>query len=140
MTAMKIKKSDDIIFYGTEGCLFIYRGGYILQSMGHDPSKIHYMQGSLQEWMDLGGSVDTESVELFNTSELDLTNIEYEGSDASQFYDYEDVLAVIQKNVDNAKDVDAIVVDARGAARFKAEAPEPREGMRSGHMPGSVNV
>src|SRR5439155_26871639 len=32
------------------------------------------------------------------------------------------------------------VVDARSAPRFRGEAPEPRPGLRSGHMPGAVNV
>jgi thiosulfate/3-mercaptopyruvate sulfurtransferase len=32
------------------------------------------------------------------------------------------------------------VVDARAAARFRGEAPEPREGMRLGHMPGAFNL
>lgn len=32
------------------------------------------------------------------------------------------------------------VVDARPASRFRGEAPEPRPGVRSGHMPGSLNV
>ena len=34
----------------------------------------------------------------------------------------------------------AQVVDARSAERFRGEAPEPREGLPSGHMPGSLNV
>lgn len=34
----------------------------------------------------------------------------------------------------------AQVVDARAADRFKGEAPEPRAGLRSGHIPGSLNV
>jgi thiosulfate/3-mercaptopyruvate sulfurtransferase len=34
----------------------------------------------------------------------------------------------------------AQVVDARPADRFRGEAPEPRPGLRSGHMPGSLNV
>ncbi len=32
------------------------------------------------------------------------------------------------------------IVDARGTARFRGEEPEPREGLRSGHIPGSKNV
>jgi thiosulfate/3-mercaptopyruvate sulfurtransferase len=32
------------------------------------------------------------------------------------------------------------VVDARGAPRFRGEAPEPRPGLRAGHMPGAVNL
>jgi thiosulfate/3-mercaptopyruvate sulfurtransferase len=34
----------------------------------------------------------------------------------------------------------AQVVDARPADRFRGEAPEPRAGVRSGHMPGSVSL
>lgn len=34
----------------------------------------------------------------------------------------------------------AQVVDARPADRFKGEAPEPRPGLRAGHMPGSLNL
>jgi len=37
-------------------------------------------------------------------------------------------------------DKTAQVVDARPAERFRGEAPEPRPGVRSGHIPGSVNV
>jgi thiosulfate/3-mercaptopyruvate sulfurtransferase len=32
------------------------------------------------------------------------------------------------------------VVDARPAERFRGEVPEPRAGVRSGHMPGSLNL
>lgn len=35
---------------------------------------------------------------------------------------------------------DAQVLDARSPARFSAEEPEPRAGMRSGHMPGALNL
>jgi thiosulfate/3-mercaptopyruvate sulfurtransferase len=37
-------------------------------------------------------------------------------------------------------DKSAEVVDARPANRFKGEAPEPRPGLRGGHMPGARNV
>lgn len=32
------------------------------------------------------------------------------------------------------------VVDARAADRFRGEAPEPRAGLKSGHIPGSLNL
>ena len=38
------------------------------------------------------------------------------------------------------QDGSAQVVDARPAERFRGEAPEPRPGVRSGRMPGSLNV
>ncbi len=34
----------------------------------------------------------------------------------------------------------AEIIDARSAARFAGEAPEPRPGLRAGHIPGSKNV
>ena len=39
-----------------------------------------------------------------------------------------------------AKLGEAEIIDARGAPRFRGEAPEPRPGLRSGHIPGSKNV
>ncbi len=35
---------------------------------------------------------------------------------------------------------DAQVVDARSAGRFAGKEVEPRAGLRSGHMPGALNV
>ena len=34
----------------------------------------------------------------------------------------------------------AQIVDARPAERFRGEAPEPRSGLKRGHMPGSLNL
>ena len=39
-----------------------------------------------------------------------------------------------------AKLGDFEIIDARSAPRFRGEEPEPREGLRSGHIPGSKNL
>ncbi|MES2914987.1 MAG: 3-mercaptopyruvate sulfurtransferase [Pseudomonadota bacterium] len=39
-----------------------------------------------------------------------------------------------------AKLGEAEILDARSAARFRGEVPEPRAGLRSGHIPGSKNI
>jgi thiosulfate/3-mercaptopyruvate sulfurtransferase len=39
-----------------------------------------------------------------------------------------------------AQDGTPQIVDARAAARFRGETPEPRPGVRSGHIPGSFNL
>lgn len=39
-----------------------------------------------------------------------------------------------------AKLGDHEIIDARAADRFRGDAPEPRPGMRAGHIPGSKNV
>ena len=46
-------------------------------------------------------------------------------------------VAIVQRAL---SDKSAQVVDARPADRFRGEAPEPRPGVRSGHMPGALNV
>jgi thiosulfate/3-mercaptopyruvate sulfurtransferase len=35
---------------------------------------------------------------------------------------------------------DTVIIDARPAARFRGDQPEPRAGLRSGHIPGSVSL
>ena len=40
----------------------------------------------------------------------------------------------------SAKLRDVQIVDARAPARFEGTAPEPREGLRSGHIPGARNL
>lgn len=42
--------------------------------------------------------------------------------------------------LDNLRNPEAQVVDARSAGRFLGTEPEPRPGMRSGHIPGSKNL
>ncbi|MFZ5708786.1 MAG: 3-mercaptopyruvate sulfurtransferase [Pseudomonadota bacterium] len=39
-----------------------------------------------------------------------------------------------------AKLRDHTIIDARAPGRFRGEEPEPRPGLRSGHIPGAVNV
>ena len=39
-----------------------------------------------------------------------------------------------------AKLRDHEIIDARAAARFRGDAPEPRPGLRAGHIPGSKNL
>lgn len=53
--------------------------------------------------------------------------------DPSLVADMEDVAAAL----DNGS---AQIIDARPAGRFRGEVPEPRAGVASGHMPGSISV
>jgi thiosulfate/3-mercaptopyruvate sulfurtransferase len=45
--------------------------------------------------------------------------------------------AAVKANIENCG---ATIADARPADRFAGTAPEPRPGLRSGHIPGSVSV
>lgn len=46
-------------------------------------------------------------------------------------------LAAVRANLSSQQE---LVVDLRPSARFAGTAPEPRPGIRSGHLPGSVNL
>lgn len=50
------------------------------------------------------------------------------------------VVATAESIQQALRDSSAQVVDVRSTERFRGEAPEPRPGLRSGHMPGALNV
>ena len=50
------------------------------------------------------------------------------------------IVAALPKIQSVLADKSAQVVDARPADRFRGDAPEPRPGVRPGHIPGSLNV
>jgi thiosulfate/3-mercaptopyruvate sulfurtransferase len=51
-----------------------------------------------------------------------------------------DIVATLANVQQALKTEAAQVIDARPAERFRGEAPEPRPGVRPGHIPGSLNV
>lgn len=51
-----------------------------------------------------------------------------------------DIVAALPRVQSALADGSAQVIDARPGDRFRGEAPEPRPGVRSGHIPGSLNV
>jgi thiosulfate/3-mercaptopyruvate sulfurtransferase len=52
----------------------------------------------------------------------------------------EGMVADVERVKKTLVDRSAQVVDSRSAERFRGEAPEPRPGVRPGHMPGSLNL
>jgi 3-mercaptopyruvate sulfurtransferase SseA len=46
----------------------------------------------------------------------------------------------VVENLNRPETERRLVVDARTAGRFSGTAPEPRPGVPSGHIPGSVNI
>jgi thiosulfate/3-mercaptopyruvate sulfurtransferase len=61
-----------------------------------------------------------------------------DGGEDLSVADVDGVLAVVDGRADDASTT--VVVDARSAGRFHGRDPEPRPGLRGGHIPGSVNV
>jgi len=148
MDRMKISPEDTIYVYATsKGCGFYHRAYWTLSSCGfHDPARVKLMQGCLDEFRDRGGEVeggklvDGDDHRLFRLSEMDWRNMtpKYKcwGEERRRsVVDINDVLEVVE-----SKQADTVIVDARSSGRFVGTAPEPRPGLRGGHMPGALNV
>lgn len=149
MDLMNISPENVLYIYATEGCAFIHRAYWTFAFCGyHDPQKVKLVQGSLKEWKEHGGELEEGELQdgLFRMADLDWENstsgVKYkfwkdlnENDKPSEVADMDDVLAVVTE-----KASDAIIVDARSAGRFYGRDPEPRPGLRGGHMPGAVNV
>jgi len=149
MDRMDISPQDNLYVYATDGCAFIHRAYWTLAFCGyHDPQRVKLVQGSLKEWTEHGGELEYgESPDgLFRMADLDweksTSSLKYKCwkdlndiDEHSAVVDMDDVLAVVTEKVS-----DSIIVDARSAGRFYGRDPEPRPGLRGGHMPGAVNV
>ena len=137
MDSFSVQPSSRIIIYGSEGCAFTSRAYYTFKRLCQPSNEIFLMQGSLKEWIDAGGKIDNEQQKSLLFSEMN------DRSDSSSYEAIEDdnSLTMEQMLVEVSEDTnDSIIIDARSAARFRAEAPEPRPGLRLGHMPGAFNV
>ena len=137
MDALGIADDDDVVVYGTEGCMATSRAYWTFRAMGHPPERVRLMQGSLAQWIDAGGPVETVPAVAIKADDLNVTATPRYGTarDAANVYNMDDVIEAV--GGDGPRDV---IIDARSAARFNAEAPEPRAGLRLGHMPGAVNL
>jgi thiosulfate/3-mercaptopyruvate sulfurtransferase len=151
---------SNIIIYGMENCPFVSRAYYTFLKLCNptatENNNIYLMQGSLKEWMENGGPIETNLKETFYLSDLvnndknksdgsddstDEIKSKYQALDDKNSITMDEMIKEVSKNnSDDNNDEKSIIIDARGAARFNGDAPEPRPGLRGGHMPGSYNV
>lgn len=84
-------------------------------------------------WEELDGPIETGQPQPVASKKYKVPKI-----NTNLVRDYQAVLENA-RNIENGKG-GAQVLDARPYARFTGEAPEPRAGLSSGHMPGSISV
>lgn len=119
-----LTRDADIVVYDVHGIRSAARVWWTLRAMGYD--KVRVLDGGLRKWLAEGrpveaGDVVPEPVVVAPAFDADLVR------------NAQDVRAILQSG-------SARMLDARSAARFRGEAPEPRAGLRSGHMPGAANL
>jgi thiosulfate/3-mercaptopyruvate sulfurtransferase len=124
MGELGISETDTIVVYDGAGLLGAPRVWWTFRIFG--ASKVFILDGGLPQWKAEGRPLEAGTVvrpaRRFNPK-------------------FETKAVAALDDVQLALDRDsAQVVDARPADRFRGEAPEPRPGIRSGRMPGALNV
>lgn len=125
MARLGIDSADRVVVYDQRGIFSAPRLWWMLRVFGHDDVQV--LDGGLPAWIAAGGA--TESGEPAPVAAANFT---------ASFR--RKMLRSLDDMQNNLKSRHALVLDARAAARFYAQMPEPRPGMRSGHIPGSVSL
>jgi thiosulfate/3-mercaptopyruvate sulfurtransferase len=125
MQKMGVNKDSAIVAYDNVGVYASPRAWWMFRAMGH--GNVAVLDGGLPAWMKAG----YETSPALATSSL-------RGDFAShpRPESFVDSQAVTHALSDSAYSV----MDARSAGRFNGQEPEPRAGLRGGHMPGAVSM
>lgn len=113
-----------IVVYDTSPMTGACRVWWMFRAMGH--KDVAVLDGGLPKWEAEGRPLTddpTVAKDRHFTARLDNTLVR----------SIDDVRGLLESKREQ-------VVDARAAGRFKGETPEPRAGLRSGHMPGAYNL
>ena len=122
--ALGLSEDDTIVIYDTVGLFSAARVWWTFRQMG--ATDVRVLDGGLPKWRAEGRAVETGPASA-PTPATFVPAFAFDG-----VADLSIVLAALTG--------DAQIVDARPAARFRGEAAEPRPGLRSGHMPGALNL
>jgi len=119
-----ISSQDTIVVYDNSSVRSAARVWWNFRVMGHE--NVYVLDGGLQKWQAEGKPVtDTPT---------DRTPGDFKAVLKPARLRCQDDLFM---NMRSAKEQ---VIDARSQARFEGTEPEPRKGLRSGHIPGAYNV
>jgi len=123
--ALGVSNASRVVFYDQKGLASAARGWWLMGLFGHDEAAV--LDGGLPKWQSEQRA--TASGEPSPTAPATFRP-DYR---AGKLRGIGDVLG-------NVKPQAELVLDARAAGRFTGEVPEPRIGMRSGHIPGSASL
>ena len=121
--ALGVAAADQIVVYDTAGLFSAARVWWMFRTMG--ARDVRVLDGGLPLWRSQGRPLERGAATPRPASfQVDPV--------PGAVAELSDVRAAVGQG--------AQIVDARGAARFEGLAPEPRPGVRSGHMPGALNL
>jgi len=120
-----INRDSAIIVYDDVGIYASPRAWWMFRAMGH--TRVAVLNGGLPAWIEAGAVTVGELSVSASPGDFKAQ------PDANLFCDFEVVLTAIS-------DPNCQILDARSAGRFNGTAPEPRPGVRGGHMPNAKNL
>ncbi|MGR3436911.1 MAG: 3-mercaptopyruvate sulfurtransferase [Shimia sp.] len=124
MRALGVGDGHRVVVYDGAGLFSAARVWWLLRLMGKDDVAV--LDGGLPKWRAEGRPLETATPQV---RDRHMTT-------ARRPALVRDVTQVAAA----AKLGDHEIVDARAPARFRGDAPEPRPGLRAGHIPGARNV
>jgi thiosulfate/3-mercaptopyruvate sulfurtransferase len=125
MVAMGVSNTSRLIFYDQKGLASAARGWWLMRLFGHDNATV--LDGGLPKWRAEGRPVQSGEALVPRPAEF------RPDFRARKLRAIGDVL----QNVGTRAE---LVLDARAVDRFTGATPEPRAGMRGGHIPGSASL
>ncbi|KAL8876322.1 MAG: hypothetical protein Q9198_005462 [Flavoplaca austrocitrina] len=134
MQDIGIRRDDEICVYDTQelGIFSAPRVAWTLKVFGHPGVNI---LNNFRLWVEQGYPTESGEIEPFEgPSQYPTPTLE-----ASKVVGFAEMKEVAKDHAkEGAEGVQ--VLDARSQGRWAGSAPEPRPGLPSGHMPGSINV
>ncbi|EPE04671.1 thiosulfate sulfurtransferase [Ophiostoma piceae UAMH 11346] len=133
MSELGIRREDTVVVYDSKelGIFSAPRVGWTLKTFGHP--KVHILN-NFRAWVEDG--LPTETGEMYS---VECCVYPIPDIDETKVASYDDVRKIASDhNKEGPSGVQ--IIDARSSGRFTGEAPEPRPGLSSGHMPGAVNI
>ncbi|MER9952094.1 3-mercaptopyruvate sulfurtransferase [Mesorhizobium sp. M0047] len=122
--AMGVSADDTIVVYDGPGFFSAPRAWWMFRVMG--VFQTYILDGGFDGWKAAGRPVTAEPTKIAPC-------VFHADFDASRVASLADMRRIVDTG-------ESQIADARGAGRFTGAEPEPRAGIRSGHMPGARNL
>ncbi|MDJ0823018.1 MAG: 3-mercaptopyruvate sulfurtransferase [Paracoccaceae bacterium] len=124
MRAMGVGDGHQVVVYDGVGMFSAARVWWLFRLMGQ--TDIAVLDGGFAKWQAEGREVE-DMPPIVRDRHMTVRRQAHLVRDVTQV-----------SAASKLKDIE--IVDARSPGRFRGEEPEPREGLRAGHIPGSKNV
>ncbi|WP_299308251.1 3-mercaptopyruvate sulfurtransferase [uncultured Croceicoccus sp.] len=125
MRALGISADTHVVLYDNSPLHSAMRGWFLMRLFGH--ARVAVLDGGLHRWNMQGRGIERGTAKACPSGDF-MARLD------------ETMLRDKQSMLDNLDSRAAQIVDARSAARFTGQDPEPREDVASGHIPRAKNV